>query len=403
MGPPLPQVPREPSNDWPLFARVQARTLPISHSLDAPAYHIGALRLGALVRVRGPVSDAPGDHCADAWLALEPHGVLCPEGRVALDATPPPVGAVLPPPDPEAVIPHRYVKATDRGAFRYDSPPDAKALAAVLAGDVDARRDYGARPLDGAYFLAIEKTVERPGQRWLKTHEGNYVRSAVTEPITPPALIGDELDAGELPLAFVIEPGTPARSPAGKVVGHAERYARVPLAGDGRPDDDDMVRTADGYLLPADGLRIVRRHPRPAGIPDDARWLQVDVTHQTLLVYDGDEPVYASLVSSGKPGRDTPPGLHRVAYKHRTITMRGADQTGPYEVQEVPWVLYYDGPYAIHGAYWHDTFGHTRSHGCTNLAPADARRVFRFMRPELPAGWHSSSEPGSYVHVTRGS
>ena len=41
----------------------------------------------------------------------------------------------------------------------------------------------------------------------------------------------------------------------------------------------------------------------------------------------------------------------------------------------------------LHGAFWHRGFGHVRSHGCVNLAPLDAQRLFAFTSPHLPAGW----------------
>jgi lipoprotein-anchoring transpeptidase ErfK/SrfK len=46
--------------------------------------------------------------------------------------------------------------------------------------------------------------------------------------------------------------------------------------------------------------------------------------------------------------------------------------------------MYYLGGYALHGAYWHDAFGTPRSHGCTNLAPADARWLFYWTDPQVP-------------------
>jgi hypothetical protein len=84
--------------------------------------------------------------------------------------------------------------------------------------------------------------------------------------------------------------------------------------------------------------------------------------------------------------------------------MRGEDPVdGPYEVEEVPWTMYYSGGYALHGAYWHDQFGRVRSHGCTNLAPADARWLLRWTDPPLPAGWHSIRPPtrdgGTRVYI----
>jgi hypothetical protein len=59
-----------------------------------------------------------------------------------------------------------------------------------------------------------------------------------------------------------------------------------------------------------------------------------------------------------------------------------------FELRDVPWIQYFASGYALHGAYWHDVFGVPRSHGCINLAPIDARIVFRWTDPPLPDGWH---------------
>ena len=83
--------------------------------------------------------------------------------------------------------------------------------------------------------------------------------------------------------------------------------------------------------------------------------------------------------------------------------MRGEDPVdGPYEVSEVPWTMYYSGSYALHGAYWHDDFGKTRSHGCTNLAPADARWLFQYTDGRVPSSWHALRQlEGTPVYITR--
>ena len=84
-----------------------------------------------------------------------------------------------------------------------------------------------------------------------------------------------------------------------------------------------------------------------------------------------------------------------------TITRRGEPKDGPYDIGEVPWVMYYHHSFAVHGAYWHDVFGNVRSHGCTNLAPADARWIFFWTEPRLPAGWHEMyAREGTTFHYT---
>jgi lipoprotein-anchoring transpeptidase ErfK/SrfK len=125
------------------------------------------------------------------------------------------------------------------------------------------------------------------------------------------------------------------------------------------------------------------------------RWIDVDTQTQTLAVYDGDQARFVTLVStgSGRPGTRfvTPKGLYRINYKVPTATMdnvdepRTRDRVAPYSFEEVPWVQYFHKELALHGAYWHQRFGHAVSHGCVNLTPADAQRVYGLTRASTPA------------------
>jgi hypothetical protein len=60
--------------------------------------------------------------------------------------------------------------------------------------------------------------------------------------------------------------------------------------------------------------------------------------------------------------------------------------------QDVPWTLHFWGPYAIHGAYWHDQFGSNVSGGCVNVSLSDGETLFEWTTPTLPAGWHSMTD-----------
>jgi lipoprotein-anchoring transpeptidase ErfK/SrfK len=72
-----------------------------------------------------------------------------------------------------------------------------------------------------------------------------------------------------------------------------------------------------------------------------------------------------------------------------------------YALRDVPFVQYFHQGYALHGAYWHDEFGKMRSHGCVNLAPADAAWLFEWTDPAVPADWHGvlNKERGTVVVV----
>jgi hypothetical protein len=75
----------------------------------------------------------------------------------------------------------------------------------------------------------------------------------------------------------------------------------------------------------------------------------------------------------------------------------------PYSIEDVPYVMYFEGSYALHGAFWHRNYGVRMSHGCINLAPLDAKYLFFFTDPPVRAGWHgawaTSASKGSRVVI----
>ena len=139
------------------------------------------------------------------------------------------------------------------------------------------------------------------------------------------------------------------------------------------------------------------------------KWIDVNLTKQVLTLYEGENPVFATLVSTGEAGLADPTsstatkrGIFRIHTKHVTATM-SSDETGEeFELHDVPYVQYFDKEgYALHGAYWHDRFGVPKSHGCINLSPRDAKRVFHWTEPKLPSGWHGVLTPlrGTVIFV----
>jgi lipoprotein-anchoring transpeptidase ErfK/SrfK len=148
----------------------------------------------------------------------------------------------------------------------------------------------------------------------------------------------------------------------------------------------------------------------PAEAAPGERWLDVDLARQVLVAYRGERPLFAMPVSTGRgpAGSElaTPPGVHRVWVKLATSDMDNLEDSGAsrnYAIQAVPWVMYFDRGYGLHGAFWHHAFGHVMSHGCVNLTPADAERVFAWTSPHLPSGWSAvlptEYELGTLVRV----
>jgi lipoprotein-anchoring transpeptidase ErfK/SrfK len=110
------------------------------------------------------------------------------------------------------------------------------------------------------------------------------------------------------------------------------------------------------------------------------RWIQVDLSSQRLIAWQGNQQIHAVIISTGKAGNDTPLGTFSIQSKHRTARMQGED----YDVPDVPFTMYYSGNYAIHGAYWHHQFGTRVSHGCINVAVDHAEWLYHWASVGTP-------------------
>ena len=109
------------------------------------------------------------------------------------------------------------------------------------------------------------------------------------------------------------------------------------------------------------------------------RWVDVNLSLQTLTAFEGKTPVYQTIISSGRPPYYTVTGQFRVYYRLEEQTMDGRRLGFDYVTPGVPHVQYFYGDFAIHGAYWHDNFGTPVSHGCVNVTPADAEWLYNWM------------------------
>lgn len=128
--------------------------------------------------------------------------------------------------------------------------------------------------------------------------------------------------------------------------------------------------------------RIARMMLDLQSSPD--RWIQIDLTEQKLMAWEGNKVVYAVSVSTGTENHATPPGTFAVQTKYEVTRMQGDD----YDVPDVPFTMYYYGGYAIHGAYWHNNFGTPMSHGCTNVAVNHAEWLFNWAEVGTPIVVH---------------
>ncbi len=103
-----------------------------------------------------------------------------------------------------------------------------------------------------------------------------------------------------------------------------------------------------------------------AVVYDWVKYIDINLSTQTLTAFENKKQVFSTLVSTGLTG-PTPVGTFPIYGKNASVLMYGED----YYLPNVQWVSWFTGPYSIHGTYWHNNFGHPMSHGCVN-APNDA-------------------------------
>jgi lipoprotein-anchoring transpeptidase ErfK/SrfK len=160
----------------------------------------------------------------------------------------------------------------------------------------------------------------------------------------------------------------------------------------------------------AEGDATVVREPEhlPFAVRPTQKWILVSITQGTLVAYEGSRAVYATLVSPGRggvptPGRDlveastTPLGTYTLTFKDRAATMSPEFPAEPLHhwIADVPFTQYFNPPFALHSAFWHERFGEPASGGCINLAPIDAEVLFAWSDPPVPPEWQGATGAGA--------
>ena len=414
---------------------------------------LGYLRAGAVVdRALEPAGD---EGCAGGWYRIHPRGFVC-VGRGASLAVDHEVALAMPRgprrgepfPYPYAISrqppPTRYVRlpsareqrriegaGPEAGASSWARRNEAElgpadALTPFLASGRDMPKPYGAeeqlrfpahrgraRPLSA---FGLTASFEWTGRRFGLTTELDLLPIDRTNVVHASSMRGIEL-SGEIGVpAFVMAHGIVKLRPDERGVlkpdGAVAHRSGWVLTGKAEGPDLDLVETTAGFWLPAASLRIADlRQDLWGRAKAGRRWIDVSIEKQMLVAYEGTRPVYATLVSTGRGGTGDPEatsatvqGTFFIYEKHVTATMDGDEASDDaFDLHDVPYVQYFHKGYALHGAYWHDAFGRARSHGCVNLAPADAAWLFEFTDPPVPEEWHGASNPrgGTLVYIHR--
>ncbi len=150
------------------------------------------------------------------------------------------------------------------------------------------------------------------------------------------------------------------------------------------------IRTIDDwdwYLVGPDEWvnqkAIAKVTPR-SGPPEGmtwTRWIEVNLYEQTVVVYEDRELVFATVIASGINPYFTYPGIFKIEEKIDSTRMRYlTDPSNAYNLESVPWTMYFDDARAFHGAYWRANLGYPQSHGCINMSVGDSHWLFDWAR-----------------------
>jgi lipoprotein-anchoring transpeptidase ErfK/SrfK len=164
-------------------------------------------------------------------------------------------------------------------------------------------------------------------------------------------------------------------------------------------------QTQKSLYVPSHEMRIVLPDEQtllsPA-VPEEEKRVYVDLANQTVTAFEGDKPVFIARCASGAKGTGTPPGDFRTYHKGPSVHMtnQGDGTENTYHLPGVPWVSFFTGTgVAFHGTYWHNDYGRPSSRGCVNLAPADAKFMYRWSRPQVPQNMPYLNTPGEGTRV----
>jgi hypothetical protein len=110
------------------------------------------------------------------------------------------------------------------------------------------------------------------------------------------------------------------------------------------------------------------------------RHIDVDLSAQQMVAYEGDLAVWHAPVATGRDGFNTPTGDFAIYYRVPMQDMTGSIGGESWYVPHIPWVQYIVGGVAFHGTYWHNAHGTgvRMSHGCVNLRIDDAQWLYEW-------------------------
>lgn len=234
-----------------------------------------------------------------------------------------------------------------------------------------------------------------------QTSSGEFVRMNDLEEIKPSELSGHVLKQGD-PLNFGWSKDV-LRVYKSLPTSHKSEHIELPINSpvwiekEVQLNGEKWVKLQnEGWVKRKDIRRFykVKRNPK---IPIGKKWIHVRISEQTLAAYEGDQLVFATLISSGRRSKETKRGVFQI-YKRLTVAQMAGDLGDPdyFVFESIPYHLYFYKNLALHGAYSRTQFGNKGSHGCINLSLKDSEWIWNWVGGNQNLG---QSTLGEYVWI----
>ncbi len=231
--------------------------------------------------------------------------------------------------------------------------------------------------VDGGCESEIITAMQSQGQAWVKVYQYHSAKTIIGEwkAFSDDFTGGVNVAAGEIDQDAFDEVVVAVAGRGGPQVKFFEAYGKEVMPGFMAYEDDFH----GGAKIAVNSAHTIIAMPSklpPDGRTDVERYVRVDLSEQRLYAYEHGYQVNTFLISSGLSRTPTPPGeyhIQRKLYSHL--------YSGPgYYLPNTLYNLQFRPHYYLHGAYWHNNFGHPMSHGCVNIHYRDAKWVYEFLQ-----------------------
>jgi hypothetical protein len=366
---------------------------------DRNSRRLGWLHAGA--KVARAEHGEQNSSCPGGWYAIYPRGFVCAGTSATLDLKHPTLAAMGLAPKLNEPLPYPYAEArVATEVFVPNNEPEASVHSVARLRPAATFAVVGS-------WQAMDETDQR--QRLALMTGGTFVRADDLRAAETATSSGVSLDSAQLslPLAFIVAD----RAKSWRLEG--DQALPLKQLGKGttwhvgsRPRSLGATRyysLDDGAWVQESDVTVVRlRNNWPAFVSSDRHWVDVNLDDNTVVLYSGQHPAFATLML-GSPKQNIAKftGETEVIAKYVTdkqLDPRSIDSN--HEVYDVPWVVELSNGLMLHAAIGRERKATVLRIARVELAPSDARFVWNWVEPTLPAGWHGVSASDHAEHRT---